>query len=78
MVPSCLAPLEVVASGSPRSQAPRVAVSVPFGLTVQPVAVSKVSLQTVVVGGCATGLCLTRTRPCSMPLMAIVPLAKNG
>src|SRR5262245_54973866 len=41
VVPSCLAPLEVVASGSPRSHAPVVAVSVPLGLVVQPVAVSK-------------------------------------
>ena len=43
VVPSCLVPLEVVVAGSPRSQAPVVAVSVPLGLAVQPVAVSKVS-----------------------------------
>ncbi len=43
VVPSCLAPLEVVAAGSPRTHWPVVAVSVPDGLIVQPVAVSKVS-----------------------------------
>src|SRR4051794_5782741 len=50
VVPSCFAPLESVASGSPRSQAPLVAVSVPPGLTVQPRFVSKSSDQTVVPG----------------------------
>ena len=45
---SCLAPEDVVAWAAPRSNAPRVAVSVPDGLMVQPVAVSKVSDQTVV------------------------------
>jgi hypothetical protein len=45
-----LVPLEVVASGSPRSHAPVVAVSVPDGLVVQPVAVSRVSDQTTVAG----------------------------
>ena len=43
-----MAPLELVAWAAPRSNAPRVAVSVPAGLIVQPVAVSKVSDQTVV------------------------------
>jgi hypothetical protein len=43
VVPSCLVPLDVVVCGSPRSHAPVVAVSVPLGLVVQPVAVSKVS-----------------------------------
>jgi hypothetical protein len=43
VVPSCLAPLEVVGSGSPRSHWPVVAVSVPLGLVVHPVAVSKLS-----------------------------------
>ena len=33
VVPSCLAPPEVVAAGSPRSHRPVVAVSVPSGLT---------------------------------------------
>src|SRR4029078_3767871 len=48
VVPNCFVPLEVVAAGSPRSHAPVVAVSVPFGLVVQPSAVSKVSENTVV------------------------------
>src|SRR5688572_8527222 len=48
VVPSCFAPLEVVAAGSPRSHAPVVAVSVPPALVVQPVAVSNVSWYTVV------------------------------
>jgi hypothetical protein len=43
VVPSCFGPDESVAAGSARSQAPVVAVSVPFGFAVQPVAVSKVS-----------------------------------
>src|SRR5262245_21031098 len=43
VVPSCLAPLEVVGSGSPRSHSPVVAVSVPLGFGVHPVAVSKLS-----------------------------------
>ena len=50
VVPSCLAPPLSVASGSPRSHAPVVAVSVVFGLVVQPVAVSKSSENTVVTG----------------------------
>src|SRR5690349_24882564 len=48
VVPSCLGPLESVASGSPRSQAPVTAVSVPLGLATQPRPVSKSSDQTVV------------------------------
>ncbi len=40
-----------VPAGSPRCQAPVVAVSVPSGLVVQPVAVSKLSEKTVVTGG---------------------------
>src|SRR6185436_1519924 len=49
VVPSWRATLElVVASGSPRSHAPVVAVSVPLALVVQPVAVSNVSENTVV------------------------------
>ncbi len=47
VVPSCLAPLEVVCAGSPRSQCPVVAVSMPFGLRSQPWSVSKLSKTTV-------------------------------
>jgi len=43
VVPSCLTPDELVCCGSPRSHWPVVAVSVPFGLVVQPVAVSNSS-----------------------------------
>ena len=43
VVPSWVATPELVAAGSPRSNVPEVAVSVPAGLAVQPVAVSKVS-----------------------------------
>src|SRR5262249_55112215 len=50
VVPSCLGPLEKVASGTPRSHSPVVAVSVPFGLRVQPRLVSKLSKK-IVVGG---------------------------
>src|SRR6185503_8130099 len=50
VVPSCLAPDEVVSAGFARSHAPVVAVSVPPGLVVQPVAVSNVSEYTVVGG----------------------------
>ena len=48
VVPSCFAPLDVVAAGSPRSQRPSVAVSAV--LTVQPFAVSKSSEKIVVLG----------------------------
>src|SRR5262245_48827864 len=48
VVPCCLVPLEVVVSGLPRAHCPVVAVSVASGFVVQPVAVSKLSLYTVV------------------------------
>src|SRR4051794_26670631 len=48
VVPSCFASLSFVASGSPRSQRPVVAVSVAFGFVVQPLLVSKSSLNTTV------------------------------
>src|SRR5262245_7841974 len=49
VVPSCIErPLEEVGSGSPRSHCPVVAVSVPFGLVIQPWLVSKLSKKTVV------------------------------
>src|SRR5262245_54816539 len=51
VVPSCLGPLLLVASGLPRSHIPVVAVSVPLGLVVQPRLVSKLSKKTSVVGG---------------------------
>src|SRR5262245_13909492 len=51
VVPSCLVPFEVVVSGFARAHCPVVAVSVPFGFVVQPVAVSKLSKKTVVGGG---------------------------
>ena len=44
VVPSCNVTPLLVPAGSPRCQAPVVAVSAPFGLTVHPVAVSNVSL----------------------------------
>src|SRR4029077_7637716 len=48
VVPNCLGPLESVASGSPRSHAPVVAVSVALGLVCHPRLVSNVSENTVV------------------------------
>ena len=48
VVPSCFVPLELVASGSPRSHAPVAAVSVPFGFVCQPRATSKSSWNTTV------------------------------
>jgi hypothetical protein len=52
VVPSCrVTPPLVVAAGSARTHAPVVAVSVAPALTVQPVAVSKLSENTVVPGG---------------------------
>src|SRR5690606_30427828 len=51
-LPSCSGtPPLLVACGSPRCHWPVVAVSVPLGLVVQPVAVSKSSANTVVPGG---------------------------
>ena len=51
VVPNCFGPLESVASGSPRSHAPVVAVSMPLGLVCHPRLVSNVSLNTVVLPG---------------------------
>src|SRR6185295_5858125 len=51
VVPSCFVPPDVVVSGSPRSHWPVVALSVPLGLVVQPVEVSKLSKKTVTGGG---------------------------
>src|SRR3954462_1712820 len=51
VVASCLAPPEFVACGTPRSHWPVVAVSVPAGLVVQPLLVSKSSKKTVTGGG---------------------------
>jgi hypothetical protein len=51
VVPSCLVPPEVVVAGSPRSHLSVVAVSVALGLTVHPVAVSKLSKKMVTGGG---------------------------
>src|SRR3954471_5079009 len=47
-------PPEVVAAGSPRSQRPVVAVSVPLGFRVQPRLVSKLSKNTVTAPGGVT------------------------
>ena len=49
-VPSCFGSADAVDSGSPRSQRPAVAVSVPLAFAVQPSAVSKLSKKTVVTG----------------------------
>src|SRR3712207_648998 len=46
-LPSCFVPLDVVASGSPRSHRPVVAVSVALALRVHPLSVSKSSKKTV-------------------------------
>ncbi len=54
VVPSCFGPAESVASGSPRSQSPVVAVSVPPGFLVQPRSISKSSEKTMVDAGVST------------------------
>src|SRR6476620_254982 len=56
VVPSWRAMPEEVASGSPRSHAPVIAVSVPLGLVVQPVAVSNVSWKTTTTEGVGVGV----------------------
>src|SRR5512133_1311451 len=56
VVPSCLAPLELTASGSPRSHWPVVAVSVLLGLIVQPAFVSKLSKKIVAPVGVLVGV----------------------
>src|SRR5262245_30849383 len=54
-LPSCLGPPESVGSGSPRSQRPVVAVSVPAGLRVQPRSLSKLSANTIPGSGVGVG-----------------------
>src|ERR1043165_9881572 len=73
-VPSCLVPLEVVVSGSPRSHRPVVAVSVPPALRVQPWSVSKSSKNTVVGAGGVT----VRDRPAFRVSAPLTPWTWKG
>src|SRR5262245_7350057 len=77
VVPCCLVPLEVVVSGLPRAHCPVVAVSVPSGFVVQPVFVSKSSLNTVVPPPpwqeAGTAKPLVGVRPLGPPLTALEP-----